>query len=56
MRCKYKRFSKGKGGKTVGGKSQALNGKAPIAEIATKVENDRQESVRKLTQAHDVLT
>jgi hypothetical protein len=32
-----------------------LTSKASIFDMAAKVENDRQESVKKLAQAHDVL-
>jgi uncharacterized protein YdbL (DUF1318 family) len=52
----YKQFSKGEGGKTSGGKSEHLNTKASLADIATEMENDWSESVRKLAQAHDVST
>jgi hypothetical protein len=33
-----------------------LNTKASLADIATEMENDWSESVRKLAQAHDVST
>jgi hypothetical protein len=32
------------------------NEKASITDIAAEVENDRWESVKELTQAHDILT
>jgi hypothetical protein len=35
---------------------RSLNAKASITDIRAKVENDRWDSVRKLSQNHDVLT
>jgi hypothetical protein len=35
---------------------RSLNAKASIADIRAEVENDRWESVRKLSQTHDVPT
>ncbi len=52
----YKRLSKGEIGERaeVAADQRNLTGTVSIAGIATEVENDRQESVMKLAQDHDV--
>jgi hypothetical protein len=49
-------LSKDEGGETGGGgvDQRNLTSKAFIANIASKMENERQESVMKLAQTHDV--
>jgi hypothetical protein len=53
----YKRLSKGEIGERTAAAAVQRNRTATvsIALIAAEVENDRRESVKKLTQAHDVL-
>jgi hypothetical protein len=52
----YKRFSKGETGERAAAAADQRNLTAmvSIAGISTEVENDHQESVMKLAQAHDV--
>jgi hypothetical protein len=56
--CSYKRFSKGEIGERVAAVADQRNliTKASITGIPAEVENDRRESVMKLTQAHDLST
>ncbi len=51
---RYKRLSKDKVKERAAADQRKLTARALIADIAAEVENDRRESVRKLTQAHDV--
>ncbi len=52
----YKRLSNGEVGELAAVADQRnLTVKASVANVASEVENDQQESVMKLSQAHDLL-